>query len=146
LFKGFLIFWGVVFAVTTTIIALFKHEVDEHENTDESHFGLVETYKVLLKVLRLPSVRSLGLILLTIKVYSERCPSPSSPFLSLQVSFAAVDAMTGLELIERGVSKDSLALLAIPLTPLEILLPFCISHYTTGSKPLNLDVKSHPFR
>ena len=136
-----------MFAVTTTIIALFKHEVDEHENSDESHFGLLETYKVLLKVLRLPSVRSLGLILLTIKVRSPVILILLIPLsLSLQVSFAAVDAMTGLELLERGVSKDSLALLAIPLTPLEILLPFCISRYTTGSKPLNLYIKSHPFR
>jgi PAT family acetyl-CoA transporter-like MFS transporter 1 len=54
--------------------------------------------------------------------------------------------MTGIELLERGVAKDSLALLAIPLTPLEILLPFFISKYTTGTKPLNLYVKSHPFR
>lgn len=54
--------------------------------------------------------------------------------------------MTGLELIERGVKKDSLALLAIPLTPLEILLPLFISKYTTGQKPLNVFAKSYPFR
>ena len=63
-----------------------------------------------------------------------------------QIGFAAVDSMTGLELIERGVRKDTLALLAIPLIPLEILLPFLISRYTTGAEPLNLFVKSHPFR
>jgi len=54
--------------------------------------------------------------------------------------------MTGIELLERGVKKDTLALLAIPLTPLEILLPFFISKYTTGSKPLNVYAKSHPLR
>lgn len=54
--------------------------------------------------------------------------------------------MTGLELIERGVTKDSLALLAIPLTPLQIILPFFISKYTTGRKPLNVYIKSYPFR
>ena len=54
--------------------------------------------------------------------------------------------MTGIELLERGVTKDTLALLAIPLTPLEILLPFFISKYTTGAKPLNVFAKSHPFR
>ncbi|CAF5086506.1 unnamed protein product, partial [Rotaria socialis] len=62
---------------------------------NEPHFGLVDTYKVLLKVLRLPSIRSMAVILLTIKI-----------------GFSAVDSMTGLELIERGVKKDSLALLA----------------------------------
>ena len=54
--------------------------------------------------------------------------------------------MTGIELLERGVTKDTLALLAIPLTPLEILLPFFISKYTTGAKPLSLYANSHPFR
>jgi PAT family acetyl-CoA transporter-like MFS transporter 1 len=54
--------------------------------------------------------------------------------------------MTGLELIERGVTKYSLALLAIPLTPLQIVLPFLISHYTVGKKPLNIYIKSYPFR
>ena len=54
--------------------------------------------------------------------------------------------MTGIELLERGVTKDTLALLAIPLTPLEILLPFFISRYTTGSRPLSLYANSQPFR
>jgi MFS transporter, PAT family, solute carrier family 33 (acetyl-CoA transportor), member 1 len=54
--------------------------------------------------------------------------------------------MTGLELLERGVTKDTFALLAIPLTPLEILLPLFITKYTSGKKPLNLYAKSHPFR
>ncbi|CAF1378873.1 unnamed protein product [Adineta ricciae] len=126
---GFLTFWGFVFAISTTLIALFKHETDETHDSNEPHFGLVDTYKVLLRVLRLPAVRSMALVLLTIKI-----------------GFAAVDSMTGLELIERGVRKDTLALLAIPLIPLEILLPFLISRYTTGAEPLNLFIKSHPFR
>lgn len=54
--------------------------------------------------------------------------------------------MTGLELMERGVSKDTFALLAIPLTPLEILLPFLISKYTNGKRPLSVYTMSHPFR
>ncbi|CAF4973732.1 unnamed protein product, partial [Rotaria socialis] len=126
---GFLLFWGIIFAISTTLVALFKHEVDETIVSNEPHFGLVDTYKVLLKVLRLPSIRSMAVILLTIKI-----------------GFSAVDSMTGLELIERGVKKDSLALLAIPLTPLEILLPFFIAKYTTGRKPLNVFANSHPFR
>ena len=44
--------------------------------------------------------------------------------------------MTGIELLERGVSKDSLALLAIPLTPLEIFLPLFIAKYTTRQKTI----------
>jgi PAT family acetyl-CoA transporter-like MFS transporter 1 len=68
LFKGFLLFWGIIFAISTTLVALFKHETDESYDPNEPHFGLIETYKVLLKVLRLPAVRSIALVLLTIKV------------------------------------------------------------------------------
>ncbi|CAF1580397.1 unnamed protein product [Rotaria sp. Silwood1] len=127
--SGFLLFCGIIFIISTTLIALFKHEIDETYDSNEPHFGLIETYQVLIKVLRLPSVRSMAIILLTIKI-----------------GFCAVDSMTGIELIERGVTKDSLALLAIPMTPLEILLPFFISKYTTGQKPLNVFARSHPFR
>ncbi|CAF1332780.1 unnamed protein product [Adineta steineri] len=126
---GFLVFWGVIFTMSTTLVALLKHETDERYDPSEPHFGLIQTYRVLLKVLRLPAVRSMAVVLLTVKI-----------------GFAAVDSMTGLELIERGVRKDTLALLAIPLIPLEIFLPFYISRYTTGTKPLNLFIKSHPFR
>ena len=53
-FEGFLLFWGVVFIISTTLVALLKHETDEAYDLDEPHFGLAETYKILFKVLRLP--------------------------------------------------------------------------------------------
>lgn len=65
---GFLVFWGTIFAISTTLVALFKHETDESYDPHEPHFGLIETYKVLIKVLRLPAVRSIAMVLLTIKV------------------------------------------------------------------------------
>jgi PAT family acetyl-CoA transporter-like MFS transporter 1 len=68
LFEGFLLFWGIIFGISTTLIALFKHETDESYDPNEAHFTLIETYKVLIKVLRLPAVRSMAMILLTIKV------------------------------------------------------------------------------
>ncbi|CAF1157775.1 unnamed protein product [Rotaria sordida] len=127
--SGFLLFWGIIFIISTTLIALLKHEIDENYDLHEPHFSLIETYKILLKIFRLPSIQSIAVILLTAKI-----------------GFAATDAMTGLELIERGVTRDSLALLAIPLIPLQIILPFLISKYTTGTKPLNIYIKSYPYR
>jgi len=67
-FIGFLLFWGITFAISTTLVALIKHETDESYDPEEPHFGLVETYKILVKVLCLPAVRSIALILLTVKV------------------------------------------------------------------------------
>ena len=36
-----------------------------------------------------------------------------------------------------------MALLAIPLTPIQIILPIFLAPYTTGSEPLNLWLKSY---
>ena len=54
--------------------------------------------------------------------------------------------MAYLKLIEKGVNKESLGLLAIPLTPLEIFLPIFISKYTNGPKQLDFFIKSYPYR
>ena len=49
-------------------------------------------------------------------------------------------------MIESGVPKEKLGLLAVPLTPLQIVLPLLISRYTNGPKPFNLFIKAIPFR
>ena len=52
--------------------------------------------------------------------------------LKQQIGFAPADVATGLKLIEAGVPKENLALLAIPMVPIQILLPWYISRYTNG--------------
>lgn len=66
--------------------------------------------------------------------------------LTLQVGFSAADAVTGLKLVEEGVPKEHLALLAVPMVPLQIILPLIISKYTAGPQPLNTFYKAMPFR
>lgn len=54
--------------------------------------------------------------------------------------------MTGLKLVEAGVPKEQLALLAVPMVPLQIILPLIISKYTAGPRPLDVFYKAFPFR
>lgn len=70
------------------------------------------------------------------------------PFLHFlfQMGFSAADAVTGLKLVEAGVPKEQLALLAVPMVPLQILLPVVISKYTAGPRPLDVFYKAFPFR
>lgn len=63
-----------------------------------------------------------------------------------QIGFSAADAVTGLKLVEAGVPKEQLALLAVPMVPLQILLPVIISKYTAGPRPLDVFCKAFPFR
>jgi MFS transporter, PAT family, solute carrier family 33 (acetyl-CoA transportor), member 1 len=70
-FAGFLLFWGFTFALSTTLIALFKRETDDTIQSNDTHLGLIDTYRMLWKVLRLPAIRSIAWILLTIKVQCQ---------------------------------------------------------------------------
>jgi len=90
----------------------------------------------------------------------------------MQIGFSASDAVSGLKLIERvysssylcsseflhlnqhfsfiyfvqGVPKAQLALLAVPLVPLQIVLPLVISRYTSGPRPMQTFLAAIPFR
>ena len=69
-----------------------------------------------------------------------------SAIIKFQIGFAATDAVTTLKLIETGIPKERLALLAVPMVPLQIVLPWIISKYTAGPKPLSVFLKAMPFR
>lgn len=66
--------------------------------------------------------------------------------LTAKVGFSPCDSVTGLKLIEAGVPKEKMALLAIPLLPLQIILPLYISRYTAGQNPMNVFLKAYPYR
>ncbi|XP_048250112.1 acetyl-coenzyme A transporter 1-like [Haliotis rufescens] len=125
--SGFLTFWGVVFFITTTLVWVLKQEkLDLSADPDQ---GIVETYKILGKVVKRPAVMSYCLILLTCKI-----------------GFAAADSLTSLKLIEAGLPKERLALFAVPMVPLQILLALGISKYTTGPRPMDVFLRAMPFR
>jgi PAT family acetyl-CoA transporter-like MFS transporter 1 len=48
----------------------------------------------------------------------------------------ATESMVFLKLIEYGVPKENLGLLAVPLTPFEIIFPLILSKYSNGPQPL----------
>ena len=127
--SGFFYFWGIVFMVSTTLVMIFKRESTNRLPEDEPEMGVFQTYSMLYRIFHLPSVRLFALILLTCKM-----------------GFAVTDAATGLKLIESGVHKENLALLAIPMVPLQIVLPWIISRYTNGPRPLTVFLRAYPYR
>ncbi|OXB73425.1 UNVERIFIED_CONTAM: hypothetical protein H355_015153 [Colinus virginianus] len=127
--SDFLFFWGAVFLITTTLVALLKKENKELTATKEETKGITDTYRLLFSIIKMPAVFTFCLLVLTAKV-----------------GFSAADAVTGLKLVEEGVPKEHLALLAVPMVPLQIILPLIISKYTAGPQPLNTFYKAMPFR
>ncbi|XP_056334720.1 acetyl-coenzyme A transporter 1 [Danio aesculapii] len=131
--SDFLFFWGIVFMVSTTLVAILKKENGKPHHAKkkprEETQGVMETYKLLFSIIKMPTVFTFCALLLTAKV-----------------GFSAADAVTGLKLVEAGVPKEQLALLAVPMVPLQILLPLVISKYTAGPRPLDIFYKAFPFR
>ncbi|XP_061716064.1 acetyl-coenzyme A transporter 1 [Cydia pomonella] len=129
---SFLFFWGWIFIVSTTLIAVFKHEakeMDHKENDTKGMSDIVDAYKQLYTIVKLPAVRTLALVLFTAKL-----------------GFCASDAVSGLKLVEAGVPREDMALLAVPLVPVQIILPVLLARYTTGPAPLSLWLHAFPFR
>jgi PAT family acetyl-CoA transporter-like MFS transporter 1 len=127
---GFLNFWAFVFLATTVLVAIFKKERAEGEDLENhADYGIRRAYPILWKIVKLKPIMKFSLILLTVKA-----------------SFAAVDVVTTLKFVEYGVPKDKIALLAIPLVPLQLVLPFIISRFTAGPKPMIFYIKAFPFR
>lgn len=128
---GFLYFWGWIFILTTTIVAVMKKEREMHDAEHQSvpDRDIKNAYSLLLQILKLEPVKLLVLILLTSKI-----------------GFSATDSVMSLKLVETGIPKEQLALMAVPLIPLQIALPLIIAKYTTGPRPLDLYLKAIPYR
>uniref|UniRef100_UPI00398F470A acetyl-coenzyme A transporter 1 isoform X2 n=1 Tax=Pristiophorus japonicus TaxID=55135 RepID=UPI00398F470A len=128
--SDFLFFWGIIFMVTTTLVMVLKKEnLGQTALHDVAQQGIMETYKSLICIIKMPAVLNFCIMLLTSKI-----------------GFSAADGVTGLKLVELGVPKEQLALLAVPMVPLQILLPFVISKYTAGRKPLSVFYWAMPYR
>ncbi|XP_020844571.1 acetyl-coenzyme A transporter 1 isoform X2 [Phascolarctos cinereus] len=127
--SDFLFFWGTIFLITTTLVALLKKENTEITPSKEETKGITDTYKLLFTIIKMPAVVTFCLMILTAKI-----------------GFSAADAVTGLKLVEEGMPKEHLALLAVPMVPLQIILPLIISRYTAGPQPLNVFYKAMPYR
>lgn len=148
-FESFLYHCGIVFIVITVLVAVMKRErartqhsefkrrknasISDEEDSDEGEkakdLSVRETYVLLYKIMKLPSFQVFALLLLTCKI-----------------GFSAPDAVSGLKLVEAGVHKENLALLAVPMVPLQVILPWAISRITCGPRPLDLFVKAYPYR
>lgn len=123
---GFMNFWGWVMVITTLGVWFFKQE--KHDYSVDK-LSIKETYQQMYSVLRLPSVVSLSILLLTSKM-----------------GFAAAESVASLKLVEYGLKKEKLALLSPILIPLGILIPVLLGRKINPDKPLNLFIAGYPFR
>ena len=128
----FFLFWGIVFIVTTLLIAIFKKEKNQHiiendekakeanELAEEPELGIIQTYQVIWKILCHPLMPPLILFLFT-----------------AGLPFAASESISTLRLVAAGVPKGRIARVSIWMIPVKIIMTFIITRYTVGPRPMN---------
>jgi PAT family acetyl-CoA transporter-like MFS transporter 1 len=122
-------FWSLVIIITTIFIAIYKREVHDERLAENLNYGIKAAYVLMWKILKLRPIMQLILFLLTARL-----------------SFGACDSISLLKLIEYGVPKDKIALLAIFMIPFHILVPLAISRMVAKKFPMKFNIKTYRIR
>ncbi|KAI8147702.1 acetyl-coenzyme A transporter 1-domain-containing protein [Fennellomyces sp. T-0311] len=110
-------FWAFMYFVVTAWLVFMKKETPTH--TDEDQLGIKGVYTTIWKICQLPHMRSFIVVLLTAKV-----------------GFICHEAVTSLKLLEKGFSKEDLALSVLLDFPLQIFFGYYAAKWSNGPRPL----------
>ncbi|XP_046678576.1 acetyl-coenzyme A transporter 1-like [Homalodisca vitripennis] len=126
--SSFLNYFGWIFLTTTTLVMLFKSE--ETLFTDEEHsLGVLDTYKKLIRIIRLPAIKTFSIFLLT-----------------MSISFSACDAISWLKLVRLGLDREKFALATTVIIPVKVSLLLFFRKRMTGEKSMGVFMKIYPVR
>lgn len=117
--NGYLFWCSLVYSVVTLYVYLGKHERDDAQRSNLGSQSTLRIYEQMLHVIRLPAMKSLILVHLVAKI-----------------AFQTQDAVTNLKLIEKGLSKEELALVVLIDFPFETVFGYYAAKWSTGPDPL----------
>lgn len=134
-----MIYFGVVYLISTLYVLFFVHEFgqshlyprkDKEAVIRANELSIRSTYGFIWGIIKIPPMKLLIFILLTFRI----------GFLVKSASF--------FKLIEAGVSKEKLGLLALPLTPIEIIMPVIINRMIANqtANPFKYFTQSYCFK
>lgn len=117
----YLTIWGIIYFFMTVLVGILKSEERSKYETsaDASNAGIIQVYRSMYRVLKLKNVQTLIIIHLLAKV-----------------AFQANEAITNLKLVEKGLSKEDLALTVLIDFPFEIIFGYYTAQWSTGQEPL----------
>jgi len=120
--------WVIVIFSVTTITGIFKIEKCSREYEFEK-ISIIQSYKLLWDILKLPRIQVLSLALLTARI-----------------GFSTTEAVSSFKLIDAGLSQDIIVLINSLMFAVKFVMPFFVSKYVTGPKPMSYYMKWTPFR
>lgn len=115
----FMRFWSFVYAGTTVLLLAVRENIPESlikKHAGKSNWSkIVEGYRTLLEIIRLPTVLSFAAILLSFKF-----------------GFSAYDAVAPLKMLEKGFPKEYLALTVLIDFPFQMVMGFLAAKWAAG--------------
>ncbi|KAI8976060.1 acetyl-coenzyme A transporter 1-domain-containing protein [Pilobolus umbonatus] len=110
-------FWSFMYILITAYLIFFKKESDIKD--EESQLDISGVYSTIWKICKLPHMRSYIVVLLTSKI-----------------GFICHEAVTSLKLLEKGFSREDLALSVLLDFPLQIFFGYYAAKWSNGPRPL----------
>nr|XP_019014711.1 uncharacterized protein I206_00797 [Kwoniella pini CBS 10737]OCF53492.1 hypothetical protein I206_00797 [Kwoniella pini CBS 10737] len=114
---GYLRFWAVVFVLVTVLLAVYKTEDPPAE--DDPDMDVKKVYKVMWSIVKLKNIQSFLLVHLVCKI-----------------GFMVNDSVTGLKLLEKGLSKEDLAIAVLVDFPAQMAVGWLAAKWSQGSNVL----------
>lgn len=113
---GYMEFWGWVYIIVTVGLAVMKKE----DKTNERD-GIIEVYRSMWAVLKLPNI----LTIIAVHLISK-------------LGFVTNDAVTNLKLLDKGFGQANMALVVLIDFPFELGLGYYAGKWSTQYTPLRL--------
>uniref|UniRef100_A0AC35U5D7 Acetyl-coenzyme A transporter 1 n=1 Tax=Rhabditophanes sp. KR3021 TaxID=114890 RepID=A0AC35U5D7_9BILA len=162
-FSGFLLFWCAIFFITTTLVFLFKKEVDNSKSPSNDNHKKndlpIESSDIKGNNTSLMNPdhhvdnddeMELGIGETYSTLWKIILLKPMAMLLFVmftnKFAFSAASSTTFLKLIEIGVDKEDISMLNVFLSPLAFVLPIFIGKFTVGQSPLNCFLYAYPLR
>ncbi|KAI8082948.1 acetyl-coenzyme A transporter 1-domain-containing protein [Halteromyces radiatus] len=104
-------FWALMFFLVTGWLLFMKKEAKD--------MGIRQVYTTIWKICKLPHMKNFVIVLMTSKI-----------------GFICHEAVTSLKLVEKGFSKEDMALSVLLDFPLQIFFGYYAAKWSNGSRPL----------
>lgn len=125
---GFLWFWGILIAIITIAIAIFKHENREEESKDQH--GVITTYKLVWNILKMPTIQIMAILQLTV-----------------YVCWADYEGVGYFKFLDAGISNEKMIpLSSISIFIIRLLVPVALIRYTAKAKSMGIYLKTMHYR
>ncbi|KAJ2723305.1 hypothetical protein GGI07_002733 [Coemansia sp. Benny D115] len=120
---SYMAFWSLMYILVTLYLIIFKKERSASElggsGNEEEEYGLVETYKTIWRICKLPHMKLFIVVLMFAKI-----------------GFIPNDSITKLKLIEHGLHKEDMALAVLIDFPVQIFFGYYAARWSQGESKM----------